>query len=236
MNIYSDICTSLQMLIRYYKARLFKLAVNICKFVLLALPAIGVSVSLSVHASNTELPSWESLIAPERATARLVNLHSLIAAEAKRGGIKPQYLAVIVALESGPYPNPCVVGADGEQGITQVLPSTARSMGYFDLFNPRDALRAGAQYFAALYKRANGDAIKAYAAYNGGPRIFTAELRPITKQHVARAQVLLEKAERDGWVSLISGQYVRNANRAYCTSAWVENSLSGKLLILNALS
>ncbi|HET7639976.1 MAG TPA: lytic transglycosylase domain-containing protein, partial [Ktedonobacteraceae bacterium] len=61
------------------------------------------------------------------------------------------------------------VGAYGERGIVQFLPSTWDSVGHGDPTNLEDELNAYVSYMSYLLKLEGNDIIKALAAYNAGP-------------------------------------------------------------------
>jgi soluble lytic murein transglycosylase-like protein len=51
----------------------------------------------------------------------------------------------------------------------QLIPSTARSMGVADAFDPAQNVDGGVRYLRMLLERYNGDITKSLAAYNAGP-------------------------------------------------------------------
>lgn len=57
-------------------------------------------------------------------------------------------------------------------GVMQILPSTARWMGYRgkteDLLKPENSIKYGIKYLAYQLKRYRGNVVKAAAAYNAG--------------------------------------------------------------------
>jgi soluble lytic murein transglycosylase-like protein len=52
----------------------------------------------------------------------------------------------------------------------QLMPETAQALGVEDIFNPRQNITGGVQYFKHLVNRFNGDVRLALAAYNAGSR------------------------------------------------------------------
>jgi len=85
----------------------------------------------------------------------------------------PDYFNAILKNETGGLPNPnAAVGAAGERGAAQVLPSTSRDPGYgvkpAANNTPEEMNRVGRDYYTAMKDRYH-DPVLAAAAYNGGP-------------------------------------------------------------------
>ena len=81
-------------------------------------------------------------------------------------GIDPNLLAVQAFKES--RWNPRAVSRAGAEGIMQLKPKTARSLGVADSFDPRQNILGGAKYMRELLDRFDGDVTMALAAYNAG--------------------------------------------------------------------
>lgn len=64
--------------------------------------------------------------------------------------------------------NPRAVSRIGAEGIMQLKPKTARSLGVTDSFNPRQNILGGAKYLRKQLDRFKGDLTMALAAYNAG--------------------------------------------------------------------
>ncbi len=88
----------------------------------------------------------------------------LIAAAAKYG-VPPALLAAQIEQESGFNPN--AISPDGAIGISQFMPSTAKSM-VIDPRDPKQAINAQAKLMAH-YKKQYGTWEKALYSYHGGP-------------------------------------------------------------------
>jgi soluble lytic murein transglycosylase-like protein len=73
----------------------------------------------------------------------------------------------VVAAESGF--DPSVVSAAGAQGLTQLMPATARMLGVTDPLDPAQNLEGGARYLAQMIRQFDGNVRLALAAYNAGP-------------------------------------------------------------------
>lgn len=92
----------------------------------------------------------------------------IILQAAKRHGVDPALIRAIIMAESG-Y-NPRAISGIGAQGLMQLMPKTAESLGVVDSFNPEHNIKAGVKYFKQLLNQFEGDVILALAAYNAGAR------------------------------------------------------------------
>jgi Transglycosylase SLT domain len=95
-------------------------------------------------------------------------LEKLIAGAARRQGIDPDFVASVVKAESGFVPT--ATSPKGAQGLMQLMPRTAATLGVTDVFDPASNLEGGTRYLRQLLDRYDGDAVKALAAYNAGPQ------------------------------------------------------------------
>lgn len=64
--------------------------------------------------------------------------------------------------------NPQAVSSAGAQGVMQLMPATARSLGVEDSFDARSNIMGGAKYIAGLLERYQGNKALALSAYNAG--------------------------------------------------------------------
>jgi soluble lytic murein transglycosylase-like protein len=94
--------------------------------------------------------------------------HKFIVQTASQYQIDPALIKAIIMAESG-Y-NPKAVSKKGAKGLMQLMPETAEALGVEDIFNPRQNISGGVQYFKHLVNRFNGDVKLALAAYNAGSR------------------------------------------------------------------
>ena len=84
-----------------------------------------------------------------------------------------RYLDAIAQTESGG--NPYAVSKAGAQGLFQLMPSVQKQYGVTNPFDPEQSRRGASALIADLFRRFNGDALKATAAYNaGGGRVASA--------------------------------------------------------------
>lgn len=87
---------------------------------------------------------------------------------AKRAGIDPKFALAIAYKES--KLNPSAVGSSGEIGVMQVMPSTAKELGYSqeDLRDPQKAIDAGVSYLKKSLSTHKNHFPSAAAGYNAG--------------------------------------------------------------------
>jgi soluble lytic murein transglycosylase-like protein len=89
-----------------------------------------------------------------------------ITAAATKYGLDPALLKGLIRQESNF--NASAQSPAGAQGLTQLMPATAASLGV-DASDPAQAIDGGARYLKAQLDRFGGDPSKALAAYNAGP-------------------------------------------------------------------
>jgi len=94
--------------------------------------------------------------------------HEHIMQAAQNYKIDPALIRAIIQAESS-Y-NPQAVSKRGAQGLMQLMPGTAKSLGIEDSFNPALNIDGGVRYFRQLLDRFGGDEVLALAAYNAGSR------------------------------------------------------------------
>lgn len=85
---------------------------------------------------------------------------------AARHGVDPELVRTLIQVESDF--NPWAVSPKGAQGLMQLMPRTAASLGVSNAFNPRQNIEGGVRHLRALIDRYRGDLQLALAAYNAG--------------------------------------------------------------------
>ena len=105
-----------------------------------------------------------------------------------RHNIDADLLASILHAESAG--NPRAVSRAGAQGLMQLMPATATTLGVHNSFAPEENISGGAAYLDQLLTRYHDDIQLAVAAYNAGPaavdRYHGIPPYPETRAYVAR--------------------------------------------------
>lgn len=107
---------------------------------------------------------------PDSIKARRAQYDDLIQSSALRYGIYPELLHAVIRAESN-Y-DPQAVSPKNAQGLTQLIPATAKRFGVKDPFDPEQAIEGGAKYLRWLLDKF-GDTELALAGYNAGEGAVT---------------------------------------------------------------
>jgi soluble lytic murein transglycosylase-like protein len=95
---------------------------------------------------------------------------ALIVREATQAGLAPEIAEAVMAVESGF--NAGAIGGVGEIGLMQILPSTARMLGFSgslaELAVPETNIHYGVTYLARAWRLAGGDLCTAAMKYRAG--------------------------------------------------------------------
>lgn len=118
---------------------------------------IATCVACNIH-SNIR---WDSVALNLGAYADVIQLAS------QESGVDEAFLRAIIHAESAF--NPRALSIKGAQGLMQLMPATASTMGVQDAFDSTQNIRGGARYLALLLRTFNGNEQLAAAAYNAGP-------------------------------------------------------------------
>ena len=122
-----------------------------------------------VDVATAEIDGYEAAPPePGAPTPAKADLASIIGDASARSRIDADFIASVIRAESGN--NPRAVSRKGAQGLMQLMPQTASTLGVNDSFDPAENVDGGVRYLRELLMRYNGDAAKALAAYNAGPQ------------------------------------------------------------------
>jgi soluble lytic murein transglycosylase-like protein len=122
----------------------------------------------------------------------------MIEQAAKDHNLEPALLRALVHAESAFSAN--ALSKQGAQGLTQLMPATAKELGVKNAFDPFDNVNGGAKYLAQMLKQFNGDTRLATAVYNAGPNAVKKYqgIPPYkeTKVYVERVHILFERYKK----------------------------------------
>lgn len=99
-------------------------------------------------------------VAPEQ-------IDTLVSQNAESWQVDPALVKAVIANESGFNAN--ATSKAGAQGLMQLMPETAASVGVRNPYDPAQNVAGGTRYLKGLLDRFNGDVRLAVAAYNAGP-------------------------------------------------------------------
>lgn len=109
-------------------------------------------------------------VPPAGTTDARSRFRAMIEKEAAAAGLPPEIAEAVMGVESGF--NPGAVGGVGEIGLMQVLPSTARMLGFSgtlaELAVPETNIHYGVAYLAKAWRLAGGDICTATMKYRAG--------------------------------------------------------------------
>lgn len=94
------------------------------------------------------------------------NIDDAIKLTAEKYGVEEEFIKAVIKQESSFNPN--AVSKSGAQGLMQIMPSTAKSLGVENPFNVLDNIDGGTRYIKRLMDAFDGNKELALSAYNGG--------------------------------------------------------------------
>lgn len=130
----------------------------------LSMPVSGKTSSSFSFPSPVSLPQL-SLIKNDTATNGKID--DIIKKAAQLYQIPEKLIRSVIQHESNFNPN--AVSRSGASGLMQLMPSTARSMGAENIFDPEQNILAGSKYLRNLMDKYDGNIGLTLAAYNAGP-------------------------------------------------------------------
>lgn len=127
-----------------------------------ALDALNAAVkaSDSITDSNPDSVDFSSYLNTNK------SLDDIYTEASQTYGVSKELLKAMTKQESNFNPN--ATSRSGAQGLMQLMPSTAASLGVTDSYDPYQNIMGGAKYIRKMLDKYNGDVSLALAAYNAG--------------------------------------------------------------------
>ncbi len=122
----------------------------------------------------------------ERPRAYSSTIDSHITEAATRYAVSKDLVVAVIEVES--QFNTRAVSHRGAQGLMQLMPATAASLGVRDAFDPRDNIEGGVRHLRWLMDRFDHDVPTVLAAYNAGEKVVLKNQRVPreTREYVKR--------------------------------------------------
>jgi soluble lytic murein transglycosylase-like protein len=131
-----------------------------------ATPALGEAAALNSPLPATTATSTDPSTFAAGEETGSVPFASTIEAACAKYGLNPNLLAGLIEQES--HFDPTVGSATGAQGLTELMPETASSLGVTDPHDPTQSIEGGARLLSEKLKEFGGNTELALAAYNAG--------------------------------------------------------------------
>ena len=116
---------------------------------------------------------------------------ALIQDASKLYQIPKSLIGAVIKAESGF--NPKAVSPAGAQGLMQLMPQTAKSLGVTDSFDPEQNINGGSRYLRMMLNRYDNNLTKALAAYNWGPHRVDRGLKNMPEETRNYLKVILKE-------------------------------------------
>ena len=143
-------------------------------------------------------------------------LCELVSKEAERVGLDPALIDAVIKVESDYRPE--AIGAAGEIGLMQVLPSTARLLGFNgndkELADPATNIRLGVTYLAAAWSLAGGDLCRSLMKYRAGHA--EERMTPLSLEYCRRAREYLAQNGQ-----IIQGMVIGSSSKTQAANSHV---------------
>lgn len=126
-------------------------------------------------------------------TKKTYTYSDIFEAASKKYNVSKDLLEAVAYTESSFRAN--ATSYCGAQGIMQLMPATAKSLGVTDAYDPVQNIMGGAKYLSQLLKKYNGNTSLALAAYNGGSGNVAKYngVPPFCKSYVNKVEALIKK-------------------------------------------
>lgn len=145
------------------------------------------------NSSKTSSKNSTSKTSFDSYTKKTYKYSDIFEAASKKYNVSKDLLEAVAYTESSFRAN--ATSYCGAQGIMQLMPATAKSLGVTDAYDPVQNIMGGAKYLSQLLKKYNGNTSLALAAYNGGSGNVAKYngVPPFCKSYVNKVEALIKK-------------------------------------------
>jgi len=127
----------------------------------------GFGAALAQALNPADQPAPDAAAATAAAPVPPAQIDSLVQQNADIWQVDPALIKSVIANESSFNAN--ATSPVGAQGLMQLMPETAASLGVKNPYDPAQNVAGGTRYLRSLLDRFKGDTRLAVAAYNAGP-------------------------------------------------------------------
>ncbi|GKU81808.1 lytic transglycosylase domain-containing protein [Niallia sp. NCCP-28] len=127
---------------------------------------LGSAVLSNTNANSVALLP-KSLTKLTNSSSTNSDYQKIIQEAALKYNVPAKLIESVIKVESNFNPN--ATSYAGASGLMQLMPSTAKSLGVTNAFNPEDNIMGGTKYLSQMLDKYNGNVKMALAAYNAGP-------------------------------------------------------------------
>lgn len=127
-------------------------------------PATGMTGLMGVMPGASMMPP--AATPPTGTSASPAQFDDFIKEASEKWNVDPSLVRAVIQQESAFNPN--ATSSCGAQGLMQLMPETARSLGVNNAYDARENILGGTRYLRGLLDRFKGDTRLALAAYNAG--------------------------------------------------------------------
>jgi soluble lytic murein transglycosylase-like protein len=123
--------------------------------------------STSTSASTGSVSSSAKSSSSSSSSQATTSFSDLIDQASEKYGVAPALIEAVIKAESNFNSN--AVSSAGAEGLMQLMPSTATSLGVTDSLDPSQNIEGGTKFLSKLLDHYDGNVELAVAAYNAGP-------------------------------------------------------------------